>query len=213
MPISVAALVLALAGGVWGSVSDRIAARWPEHEDGSIRGIDWRTALVVIAGAVALGALAERFDAPLERVVFGAYILALILLLATDLDQRLLPDIVTLPAIPIALLYALSGANPMVPPADLVFAIGVAIGVPLVLAVLAIPFGAGAIGVGDLKLLISAGLLLGPLRTVQGVVWGAFVGGIVILLLLLTRRVTLRSYIPFGPFLIGGTLYAILALP
>jgi leader peptidase (prepilin peptidase) / N-methyltransferase len=213
MPFTLPALVAGLLGAAWGLVCDRVAARWPEHEDGSTRRVDWRTVVVIAAGAVALGALVGRFGAPVELVVFGVYTLGLILLLATDLDQRLLPDVITLPAIPVALLFTLSGANPLVPSSDLPFAVAVAIGIPLILAILAIPFGAGAIGMGDLKLLISAGLLLGPLRTIQGVVWGAFVGGIVILLLLVTRRVTLKSYVPFGPFLIGGVLYAILALP
>ena len=36
--------------------------------------------------------------------------------------------------------------------------------------------------------------------------------GVVIVLLLVTRRVTLKSYIPFGPFLIIGTLAAVVAI-
>ena len=35
--------------------------------------------------------------------------------------------------------------------------------------------------------------------------------GIVIVVLLVARRVTLKTYIPFGPFLILGALWAILA--
>ena len=34
---------------LWGFASDRLAARWPEHEDGSIRRVDWRTPIVVVA--------------------------------------------------------------------------------------------------------------------------------------------------------------------
>ena len=214
MPFEVSplALLAGLAGGVWGFVADRIGARWPEHEDGSIRAIDWRTVVVVVTGALALGALAVRFAAPLELAVFGAYTVALILLLATDLDQRLLPDLITLPAIPVALVFALSGLNPFVPSGDVPLTIGVALAIPAILGVLAIPFGAGAIGMGDLKLLVSAGLLLGPGRIVSGVVWGALFVGVVILLLLVTRRVSLRSYVPFGPFLIAGVLYGLLAI-
>ena len=37
-------------GLAWGYGADRIAARWPAHEDGSIRAIDWRTSLVVVVG-------------------------------------------------------------------------------------------------------------------------------------------------------------------
>lgn len=206
------AVVLAVAGGAWGLVSDRIAARWPEHEDGSVRPIDWRTPVVVVAGGLALAAVPLRFAEPIALLVFGTYAVALVILLATDLDQRLLPDVITLPLIPLAALYGISGLNPLVPIADLPIAALAAVGLPLLLAALAFPFGAGAIGMGDLKLLVSVGLLGGAGRLVTGVVWGALVAGLVILALLLARRITLRSYIPFGPFLIAGALWSILAI-
>ena len=39
---------------------------------------------------------------------------------------------------------------------------------------------------------------------------GALLSGVVILVLLATRRVTLRNYIPFGPFLIIGAFWSVL---
>ena len=50
----------------------------------------------------------------LALFAFGAWFVTLIVGLATDLDQRLLPDELTLPVIPLALLYAMSGLNPLV---------------------------------------------------------------------------------------------------
>jgi leader peptidase (prepilin peptidase) / N-methyltransferase len=207
------ALVLGLAGAAWGFVADRIGARWPVHEDGSVRRFDWRSIVVVVAGAMSLAAVPLRFEGdPVAAAIFGAYTVALVLLLATDLDQRLLPDVITLPAIPIALLVTLLGLNPLVAPAELPPAILASILIPLLLGLLAVPFGAGAIGMGDLKLLVSVGLLAGPYRLFMGVVWGAILAGITILVLLLLRRVTLKTYVPFGPFLIAGALWAILAV-
>ena len=102
---------------------------------------------------------------------------ALILLLATDLDQRLLPDELTLPAIPIALIVAVAGLNPLVPRATCRSRSASRIGIP------AGPFAArrsrsarAPSGMGDLKLLISAGLLAGRLRTFVGVVVGRVPG-------------------------------------
>lgn len=207
-----ALILLAILGGAWGFVADRIGARWPAHEDGTIRPIDWRTPMAVVIGAIAFAGVGDRFGGDVASVVlFGAYITALVLLLATDLDQRLLPDIVTLPAIPIVLAVDALGFNPLVAPGDIPFAIIAAIAIPLLLALLAIPFGAGAIGMGDLKLLVSVGLLVGVLRLVSGVVWGAVIAGLVILALLVARRITLKTYVPFGPFLIIGALLAILS--
>ena len=64
---------------------------------------------------------------------------------------------------------------------------------------------------GDLKLLVSVGLLTGLTRAVAGVVVGALAAGIVLALLLAARRITLRTYVPFGPFLILGAYWAVLA--
>lgn len=204
-----AIFVLAAVGAAWGVVCDRLAARWPAHEDGSIRPVDWRTAVVPVIGAVALAALPIRFGEPVELVLFGGYFLALVLLLATDLDQRLLPDIITLPLIAITLVAGLAGLNPLVVD-GLPGAIAIALVVPAGLYALSIPFGAGAIGIGDLKLLVSVGLMAGLTRTILGVVSGALLSGAVVLGLLVLRRVTLRSYIPLGPFLIVGAMWGIL---
>lgn len=219
---TVLAVALAVAGAAWGLVADRIAARWPEHEAeldddgvvirpaGWVRPVDWRTAVVAILGGLSLGALPLRFDEPLPLVLFGAFFVALTLLLATDLDQRLLPDVVTLPAIPIALAVGLLGLNPLVPPEALPAAILAALAIPAFLFVVAIPFGSGAIGMGDLKLLVSVGLLAGLARAVAGVVVGALAAGVVLAVLLAARRITLRTYVPFGPFLIVGAYWAVL---
>jgi leader peptidase (prepilin peptidase)/N-methyltransferase len=205
-------ILLAILGGAWGFAADRIASRWPDHDDGWIRPIDWRTPIVVVVGALSLGALTLRFLDPVPTVVFGAYLVALVLLLATDLDQRLLPDVITLPAIPLAFAFCLTGLNPLVPPGVLPIAIGVSLALPLALWVVSIPFGAGAIGQGDLKLLVSVGLMVGPLRLVYGGVYGAVLAGVVLLTLLALRRITLKSYVPYGPFLIIGAIWAVLVI-
>jgi len=59
-------------------------------------------------------------------------------------------------------------------------------------------FGEGAFGGGDVKLLVAVGLLAGFLRVVIAVFAGAMMAGVVIAVLLVTRRVTLKSYIPLG---------------
>jgi len=207
------AYVFLVVGLAWGFIADRIGARWPGHEDGHVRPIDWRTAVTVLISGGAMYLLPGRFPAdaqPGQLLIFAGWFLALTLLMATDLDQRLLPDVITLPLIPITFLVTLVGWNPLVPVADLPGAIAIALIVPAVLFAISIPFGEGAIGIGDLKLLVSVGLLSGLQRTVTGVITGILLAGVVILLLLATRRVTLKSFIPFGPFLIVGAYWAVL---
>lgn len=212
LSVNLLTVVLAALGGAWGFAADRIAARWPEHEDGSVRPIDWRTPVVVVVGVLVMGALTLRFPEPVPALIFGAYSVALVLLLATDLDQRLLPNELTLPAIPIALVLDVAGLNPLVSLDQLPLAIVFAIVVPGILFLVSIPFGAGAIGQGDLKLLVSVGLLAGPYRLFVGVIYGALLAGVVIVVLLVARRITLKTFIPFGPFLIIGALWAIFAI-
>ncbi len=140
---------------------------------------------------------------------FGAWFVTLIIGLATDLDQRVLPDELTLPAIPLALLYAISGLNPLVGGA-LLLAVLAAVLIPAILYLPSIPFGAGAFGMGDVKFLAGMGLMVGGERALGGTLFGLVVAGVVLLVLLATRRIGRRSFIPFGPFLIIGALWAVL---
>lgn len=208
-------VAFAIGGLVLGVLADRLAARWPEHdpqrlgESAAGRPVGWRMVLTAALGAVALGLLPQRFAAdPLALVLFGAWFATLIVGLATDLDQRLLPDLLTLPVIPIALVYAISGQNPLVR-GEVVGALIAATIIPLALYLPSIPFGSGAFGLGDVKLLIGTGLMTGLVRAFSGLLFGLLVSGIVLVALLAARRIGRRSYVPFGPFLILGAFYAV----
>ncbi len=63
---------------------------------------------------------------------------------------------------------------------------------------------------GDVKFLAGMGLLVGGERAVGGTLVGLLLGGVVLAILLVTRRIGRRSYVPFGPFLILGALWAVL---
>jgi leader peptidase (prepilin peptidase)/N-methyltransferase len=205
-------LVLGAAGAALGVLADRFATRWPEHDEEHPPGrrVDWRTVLCGVVGALALGLLAQRFAGDVvATVVFGAWFVTLIVGLATDLDQRMLPDELTLPVIPLALVYAVSGLNPLVG-SSLVLAILAAVLIPAVLYLPSIPFGAGAFGLGDVKLLAGVGLMLGGDRALGGTLFGLILAGVVLLVLLVTRRIGRKSFVPFGPFLILGALWAVL---
>jgi leader peptidase (prepilin peptidase)/N-methyltransferase len=207
-------IVAFLAGVAWGLAADRLAARWPAHEDGTIRRVDWRTPVVALVGGAAFAGTFVRFGAdPFELAVVGIYVLALVVLFATDLDQRLLPDVITLPLVVFSLAVFAAGASPFVPTIeDFAWAAGAAVVVPLSLFLLAIPFGRGAIGQGDLKLLVSVGLFAGSGKLFYALVAGALLAGLTVGVLLLLRRISLKSFVPYGPFLIAGTMWAILGL-
>jgi len=209
---AIPAVIAGVAGLAWGVAADRIAARWPAHEDGSVRPVDWRTLAVAIAGALALALLVDRLGADLASLLYvGVVVVLLVLLFATDLDQRLLPDVVTLPLVAYSLVGFVAGLGPFVEtPEDLLWAAVAGIALPAALLIISIPFGAGAIGIGDLKLLLGVGLLVGGTRILATVILGALAAAAAIVILLAARRITLKSYVPYGPFLIAGALWAML---
>ena len=212
--IGAGSVVLGLVGAAWGLACDRLATRWPDHEEPGRRGLDWRTALVVLAGALAFGVLPAQFGSLRDVVVVGAYFAVLLLLMATDLDQRLLPDELTLPLVPAGLILLLAGWNPLLAGKSLGIesALAAAVLAPVFLAVTGYLFR-GALGMGDLKLAVGLGLFSGISRLVAGFVLAAFGAGIVLVALLATRRIGLRSVIPFGPILIVAGFLAALRAP
>jgi leader peptidase (prepilin peptidase)/N-methyltransferase len=207
---------LAIGGALFGVVADRFAVRWPEHDEEhpAGRAIGWRTVASAAIGAFAFALLDLRLGsaAPVAQALFGLWFACLVLGFAVDLDQRLLPDELTLPVIPLALLLDVTGNNPLVGTAVLP-AIAIAIVVPAALYLLSIPFGAGAFGMGDVKLLVGVGLMLGIMRAFGGLLAGLIAAGLVLAILLATKRIGRQSFVPFGPFLIFGALWGIFVTP
>ena len=220
--MTIAVILAAIFGALLGLGADRLSARWPVHEDGAVRGLDWRTIAVVSGGAAAFGLLATRWSDPRDLLVLGIYLGALIVLLATDLDQRLLPDLITFPLMGYALLVMLLGLNPILAEKDaleiagitgphgFVTAVLAAVAAPGLLALTDRIFK-GALGMGDLKLAVSLGLMFGLLQLFVGFLFGTVAFAAVVLVLVLTRRLSLKTAVPFGPALIAaGVLAAIL---
>jgi leader peptidase (prepilin peptidase)/N-methyltransferase len=208
-------LALGAGGFALGIAADRFATTWPEHDEEHPPGrrVDWRTGVVAFISALAFGLLPIRFAGDtLAFVIFGAWFVTLVVGLATDLDQRLLPDLLTLPVIPVALVYAVSGNNPFVG-SDLLPAVLAAVIIPAALYLPSIPFGAGAFGMGDVKLLVGVGLLAGGERALGSVIFALVLSGVVLITLLATRRIGRRTYVPFGPFFIIGALWTVLIRP
>ncbi len=213
-------ILAAAVGGAFGFGADRLASRWPAHESGLVRGFDWRTLVVTLAGATAFGLLASRWhDDTSALVVLGIYVGALLVLLATDLDQKLLPDLITLPLIGYAALVTLLGLNPvlagkahvLLADGDLT-ALAAAVLAPGLLALSDRLFH-GALGMGDLKLAVSLGLMFGISQLFVGFVLATVAFAAVVLALLLARRLSLKTAIPFGPALIGAGILAAVIQP
>jgi leader peptidase (prepilin peptidase)/N-methyltransferase len=166
-----------------------------------------------LACAATVGALAWRFAGTPEVVAYCVLGALGVALAAIDLQVQRLPDRLTLPAYPalLALLIAAALVGHQAWPLARAVLGGLALGGTYLLLGLIRP---GGIGGGDIKLAGLAGLALGWLgwRAVfGGAALGFVLAALAGLALLAARRVTLRSHISFGPFLIGGALLVMLA--
>jgi leader peptidase (prepilin peptidase)/N-methyltransferase len=207
----IGSLAAAVVGAVLGVAADRLASRWPAHEEGVVvpRSVDWRTVAIGIAGAVVAAVLVTRWSDPVDLALLSVYAAVLLVLFATDLDQRLLPDVLTLPLIAFAVVVLVTGWSPLLAGKDLGLPSGIAagIGAPALLFISDKILG-GELGQGDLKLSIAIGLMSGVSLLVVGVLVASFGFSVVLVGLIAAHRLGLRSAVPFGPVLILGAFVA-----
>ena len=202
----------ALTGGVIGLLADRVSVRWPSHlPDYEARGFGWRTAVLVAAGAVVFGGLAARWLGQPGFAFLMAVAAALLVLLATDLDQKLLPDWLTLPLIVITGVWLVLGWSPLLADKNLGLVSGVAAEIiaPVFLFV-SDRILRGNLGDGDLKLAVSVGLLTGITLLITGLLVASIAFSVVLIALIAAKRIGLRTAVPFGPVLIATAFVAVL---
>jgi leader peptidase (prepilin peptidase) / N-methyltransferase len=177
-----------------------------------------RYLVVEVVTGVLFGAVAWvwGFDPLLPALLVLTW--SLVVATAIDLEHRIIPNRLTfrLPVILLPLLVfaaAVDGAWP-----DLLRGIIAAIAVPGVMLVLSELFrllrGQPGIGMGDIKLAISLGLVIGYLGGFELVVfaYATIIAAVVIaIVLLVAGKAKLASRIPFGPYLAVGAMVVILA--
>ena len=160
--------------------------------------------VVVELGMAALFALLYIHYTDVVKLLLASFFTAvLVLVTVTDLEHRLIPNRVILPAIAVAVL-----ASPLwFGPGWYLALVGGAIGFVFfwLAAWLGDKFiGRGAMGGGDIKLAAFVGLITGFPGIITALVLTIIAGGVISIALLLTRIVNLRSGIPYGPFLVIG---------
>ena len=205
--MTIAALIAGIAFALIGAGAERLASRWPADE-ASHRGAGLRTALLAIGAGVAGGGIAWRSSLPTYALAVQLLILAiLVILTATDLEQRRLPHLLLDSLIVVAALFV--PFNPTVGWVDALIGGAVAVAFMGVLGVVV----RGGVALGDLYLVGPIGLVLGWPAIFVAVFVAGLLSAAVSLLLLVTRRAGLQSYIPFGPFLVAGMVVTLLRDP
>ena len=198
-------LVIAAAAvfAVIGAIAERVASFWPPDE-ALRRPPGARSVAVALLAAIAAGAIAWRSAMPVwVTLVYLAFLAPMVFLAATDLEQRRLPHVLLDPVIVASLLFV--PFNPALRPLDAVIGAGVALAFLGVTGLII----RGGIAMGDLYLIVPIGLLLGWPAIFTAIFLGALLSAVVGIGLLVTRRAGMRSYIPFGPFLVAGLVLAL----
>ena len=212
-------MVVAIALGAAGAGA-LAALAWPwlrggryryEHER-DLRPLrpSWYLPTAALAGGAIAGARADDLK---FAVVAVAAVVPLLALAAIDLDVRRLPDRITGPlalALVVSLLVA-GYASGSLRAWQRALLAGLALGGSLLVVAVA----GGGLGLGDVKLAPSLGLLLGYLGwspVVVALLLAFVTGALHAVWLLAWRGGTRRSTLPFGPHLIAGTLLT-LAIP
>lgn len=170
---------------------------------------------IELTTAAIVALLFARLGGQLAVVAFVYLGVVGVALTQIDIAVQRLPDRLTLPAYPaLIILLATAAALDDDWTALLRAIIGAAaIGSGYVLLALA---SGGQLGGGDVKVAGLIGLLLGWLgwRTLMTGAWAGFaLAAAASVVLLVARRVTRRSKISFGPFLLAGALLATAVVP
>ncbi|WP_249869048.1 A24 family peptidase [Oceanobacillus saliphilus] len=129
-----------------------------------------------------------------------ALILILTISVITDLKSRKILNIITLPAIVVALIYhCLTAGFEGFAFSGLGFLVG--------LGLLFIPFIMGGIGAGDVKLLAAIGAWKGTMFILYTGIYAAIIGGLIALVILIKKKqlgLTIKSML-FSLFFLKGT--------
>ena len=152
------------------------------------------------------------FTFSLTFVYYAAMFSLLLVISVYDIKHKIIPDmlVVVLGIASFVGLFFFSGYgfNPHLP-SVWEFLSGIFISVPF--AFLWLVSGGKWMGLGDAKLAVGLGWLIGLSRVFSGIVLAFWSGAIVgLLLMFLSKKYSIKSEIPFAPFLVLGAFLAFL---
>lgn len=165
--------------------------------------ISWRYPAVEAATAVLIACCALKFGFSWDFLVAAAFCAVLVAISATDLERRIIPNRIVLPATVVLL-----AAQTILDPSVEWIAAGLGAALFFLIAALVYP---GGMGMGDVKLALLMGVVLG--RTVPVALMIGMLSALVPSVVLIARhgKAGRKMTIPFGPFLAFGGLVALFA--
>jgi prepilin signal peptidase PulO-like enzyme (type II secretory pathway) len=152
-----------------------------------------------------------NFQSFLFSIFYFLISIFLIVIFVYDLKHYIIPDKIVYPAIAISLFYRLFAIwnlpAPLKTEGFLIGGFGI---LPSLLFLAIILLSRGIwMGMGDFKLAILMGLILGFPNILVALFLAFFSGAIIGIALIIVGQKTFKSEVPFGPFLITGTFIAL----
>ncbi len=171
--------------------------------------IGLRHPVVEIGLGVTYGYLWIVLGPSIKLVLYILYGAIFALVLVTDIERRLILNVVMYPAILFAIVAGLftPGMTWWSALAGGAIALAFFLGAALVGNAM---FGYGALGAGDVKLAAFVGLITGFPLVIEALLVTILIGAAVSLLVLITRVRGLHQHIAYGPFLVAGAVVTLL---
>jgi len=162
--------------------------------------ISFRYPLVELITAILSLLLFLKFGLTFQYLFSFIFVCALMVITFIDLDHQIIPDVITLPGIPIFFLAAVFAMNLRFLDAFLGFLIGggCLYGIAFVYELVTKREGMGG---GDIKLLAMIGAFLGWQSLLFVLLVSSLLGAVVGISLMMVKGQDMKYAVPFGPFL------------
>jgi len=162
--------------------------------------ISWRYPLVEIITALLSLILFLKFGLSLNFLVFFIFTAVLIVITFIDLDHQIIPDVLTLPGIPLFFLAAVFLVK--VPWKDALIGLLIGGGVLMTIAIVyEFITKREGMGGGDIKLLAMIGGFFGWQSLIFVLLFSSFTGAIIGITAMIIKKQDTKYAVPFGPFL------------
>ena len=168
--------------------------------------VSWTYPIVEILTALTLVSAYELYGLTLLGGVRALFACALIVLFVTDLQHKILPNVITVPGIAVGVLCSF-----FLPPGWRDSLLGILVGGGTLFAIGETYYrlrGQEGLGMGDVKLLGMIGAFLGWKLVLLTLVLASFAGSLVGGALIVSGRGDMKYALPFGTFLAVGALVA-----
>jgi leader peptidase (prepilin peptidase)/N-methyltransferase len=173
--------------------------------------ISWRYPVIEIATGVLFFCCGWLWGATPTGLIWCAFSAALLTLGMIDWDTTLLPDDITLPLLWAGLVAALFGLTLITLENAVWGVVGGYLSLWLVYWAFKLVTGKEGMGYGDFKLFAALGAWFGWQALIPMILMASVIGALVGIAMKFTHGLREGGYVPFGPFLAGAGLTAMLA--